>query len=987
MDDVSRWPHLQDLAHEMCLPDIDLADEVHLLIGLDQPDVLAPRDVRRGKPGEPYAILTGLEWTLNGPVAAGQIAFSTNYIRTDATLQQTVERFWKLDDLGQINNGSLSVIDKQVIDLWSQGAVKEAGHYTLPIPFKKRPPPLPRNYVMAKHRLDLLGKRLRRDPNLMQEYVTGIHDALRQGYAEEVTDVQRQDEYVWYLPHHPVQHPRKPGKVRIVFDCSARFQGMSLNDCIKQGPDLTNRLLGVLLKFRQEPIAINANIEGMFNQVKVPVDDRDVLRFLWWEDDDPAKPPKHYRMTTHLFGGVWSPSAAAYTLQCVAEDNQQDFTDYAIQTVKQNFYMDDCLKFVPTEDAAIALAMELCDLLARGGFRLTKWLSNSKKVTKSIRADQRAKSLHELNLDVDDLPCERTLGVLWDVEKDRFTFDVKVSDKPTTKRGILSVTSSVYDPLGFAGPFVLRGKAIFQELCRRKFDWDEKVSADIAQQWHHWLADLPALSKLTIPRCLRPADEVASAELHHFSDASELAYGAVSYIRFGNQCTIVMAQNRLAPIKATSIPRLELMATVVATELDQHIKTHIQITINKTFFWTESIIVLQYLRNEDRRFQTFVANRVAKILNHTEPSQWNYVDSASNPADDVSRGMTADEILSSEWWISEPTFLRQPEDNWPMQPVLANLPEDAEVKRPKDVYSTNSSTDSAASDAIERLLQRYSDWHTLKRAVVMLLRFKSLLRKKATTQLKNSITVDELQKAEVVILGHVQTTLFGSAVTRSNPAAKLKPFVDDVTGLILVGGRLTNAPIPFEAKHPIILPGSHHITRLIVKYYHTRLGHAGQERVLAEIRQRFWILKGHAAVGHILKACLKCRKQKARPQAQQMANLPESRVHAGDPPFTRVGVDYFGPFLVKRARSELKRYGCLFTCLTTRAIHLEVAYTLDTNSFINALQRFIARRGQPSEIRSDNGSNFVGMHRELDKAIMEWNQDKISDHLLQNNTQ
>ncbi len=225
---------------------------------------------------------------------------------------------------------------------------------------------------------------------------------------------------------------------------------------------------------------------------------------------------------------------------------------------------------------------------------------------------------------------------------------------------------------------------------------------------------------------------------------------------------------------------------------------------------------------------------------------------------------------------------------------------------------------------------------------------------------------------------------FGSSQAKPNSLLKLKPFEDE-NNQLRVGGRLTNAPIPFEAKHPVILPNNHHVTQLIISHYHLRLGHAGPERVLAEIRQRFWILKGRAVINQTLKSCLQCHKLRAKPQTQQMADLPDSRVTPGEPPFTRVGIDYFGPFLVKKARSELKRYGCLFTCLTTRAIHLEVALTLDTDSFINALQRFIARRGPPTEIRSDNGTNFVCGLRELRKAISEWNQQKISDYLLQNN--
>ncbi|XP_056307490.1 uncharacterized protein LOC130219206 [Danio aesculapii] len=984
--EVFQWPHLQEIADEISLPDIDLSDEVHLLIGLDQPDILVPRETRCGESGEPYAVLTGLGWTLHGPISNGSTTISANFIQADNSLQQAVERFWKLDDPVHVNNNSMSIVDKQVVELWKKQAVKENGHYTLPIPFKEHPPRLPCNYAMAKHRLDLLGRRLKKDPDLQQKYIDGICDSLRKGYAEEVVDINRDDGWVWYLPHHPVLHPRKPGKIRIVFDCAARYQGASLNDCIHQGPDLTNKLLAVLLKFRQDPIALNADIESMYYQVKVPPQERDVLRFLWWEDNDPDKPPKHFRMTAHLFGGVWSPSAANFAMQKVTEDNCERFSDDALETVRRNFYVDDCLKSLSTVNDAIKLASELRELLSCGGFRLTKWLSNSKEVMKTIPAELWANSLHEVNLDQEDLPYERTLGVLWDVERDCFTFEVKTVDKPATKRGILSTTSSIFDPLGFASPFVLKAKAIFQELCRRKVDWDEEIPADVVTQWRRWLNDLPLLSALTIPRCLRSISTscLSPIQLHHFSDASELAYGAVSYIMMDETCRLVMSKARLAPIKPISIPRLELLAAVVATELDQIIKHHLEIPIGETFFWTDSTIVLQYINNKHCRFQTFVANRVAKILERSEPSQWRHIDSASNPADDVSRGMTVGDILSSKRWVSGPQFLLHEKEHWPIQPDVNKLPEEAEIKRTKDVYAASISSNQVTKNAMDRLLEQYSSWHRLKRATAILLRLKTLLRKKANEHLSDPITVDELQEAELAILSYIQTKSFGTTQTKNNSLAKLKPYQDDNDQLLRVGGRLTNAPIPFEAKHPIILPNNHHVTSLIVNHYHLRLGHAGTERVLSEIRQRFWILKGRVVINQSLKSCLQCRKLRAKPQDQQMADLPDSRVTPSEPPFSRVGIDYFGPFLIKRARSEIKRYGCLFTCLTTRAIHLEIAHSLDTDSFINALQRFIARRGPPTEIRSDNGTNFVGGLRELRNAIRDWNQLKISDYLLQN---
>ena len=178
---------------------------------------------------------------------------------------------------------------------------------------------------------------------------------------------------MWYLPHHPVLHPLKPDKTRVVFDCSAKYRGISLNDKLLQGPDLTNSLVGVLTRFRQEHVAMMADIESMFHQVRVTPEHCDALRFLWWPEGDLNQQPKDYRMQVHLFGATSSPSCANFRLRRTAEDNEEKFSRDVIETVKQNFYVDDCLKSVKTEDTAIILADQLSKLLQKGGFRLTKW--------------------------------------------------------------------------------------------------------------------------------------------------------------------------------------------------------------------------------------------------------------------------------------------------------------------------------------------------------------------------------------------------------------------------------------------------------------------------------------------------------------------------------------------------------------------------------------------------------------------------------------
>ena len=275
---------------------------------------------------------------------------------------------------------AMSRDDQHVIGTWEKSTVKVNGRYSLDIPFKSRPPNLPNNRIMVEHRLKLLGKRLQKNDSLCQKYKDEMHKLIDKQYAEVVTpeELERDDGSVYYLPHHPVINPRKPDKCRIVFDCAAKSAGISLNSQVHQGPDLTNKLLGVLMRFRQGPVAFMADIEAMFLQVNVNPEDRDARRFLWWKHDDPIQELEVLRMRSHLFGGVWSPSCVNYALHRTLEDNNEDFDEETQHMVLHNFYVDDCLKSTNTEAEAINLAHEVKRLLCRCGFNLTKWSSNSR---------------------------------------------------------------------------------------------------------------------------------------------------------------------------------------------------------------------------------------------------------------------------------------------------------------------------------------------------------------------------------------------------------------------------------------------------------------------------------------------------------------------------------------------------------------------------------------------------------------------------------
>ena len=603
---VNRWPYLSGIE----IKSIDA--DIGLLIGSDVPQALQPCEIRQSQNGGPFATRTALGWVLNGPLGRKETKIPTaNFVQANQSLDQQFENYCNLEfnDFKYDAKPTMSPNDHKALGIMEESVTMQNGHYEIALPWKKYPPNLPNNKTQAENRLQLLKKRLNKNPELLGKYREFMNNLLQKDYAskvseEEVGSLGTQ----WYLPHHPVFHPQKPGKIRVVFDCSAKHGNTSLNDQLLQGPDLTNSLVGVLTRFREEPVAFMSDIEAMFHQVRVRPSDRDALRFLWWPNADLETPAEEYQMNVHLFGSASSPSCANFALRKTAVDNASQFDDQTIETVQRNFYVDDCLKSVREEDEATKLAKDLRELLALGGFKLTKWLSNSRKVIESLPESERAAQVKDLNFD--KTPIERALGVRWNVSSDTFGFAIVIKDRPATRRGILSIISSVYDPLGFVAPYILSAKLILQDLCRLKLDWDDKIPDEFLKRWQAWLNNLPQLEDLAVERCFKPATmkEIKSTQLHHFSDASQQGYGAVSYIRVedvsGNvKCSFVMGKSRLAPIKLVTIPRMELSAAVVSTKLDKMSRNELSLPIDQSFFWTDSTCVCVISKTQTSDFK------------------------------------------------------------------------------------------------------------------------------------------------------------------------------------------------------------------------------------------------------------------------------------------------------------------------------------------------------------------------------------------------
>ena len=369
----------------------------------------------------------------------------------------------------------------------------------MPLPFNRHKNKLFDNRSLVVNRVLSLKRKFLKDSAYREEYTAFMTDMVSKGYAEKVERPHlKSSRSVWYIPHFGVYHKTK-GKLRVVFDCAARYEGVSLNDTLLKGPDYINSLIGILCRFRKHPVAFSCDIEKMFYSFHVQAEDRDYLRFLWWEGGDTSQPPSTYRMTGHLFGAISSPACATFGLRHIT----REFPEYGqdvVDFVSHDFYVDDGLKSVYDEKAAISLVGRTLALCRERGVRLHKFSSNSKALLSSLPVSECTEIGNSLDLDLGEGLTEKVLGVLWDLRSDAFRFKVNATKLPQTRREILSATSSVFDPLGWIAPFTLKARVILQ-LCRDKLDWDDDVTPLLLTAWNKWYQDTNLLNDLCIQRC------------------------------------------------------------------------------------------------------------------------------------------------------------------------------------------------------------------------------------------------------------------------------------------------------------------------------------------------------------------------------------------------------------------------------------------------------------------------------------------------------
>ncbi|XP_065099626.1 uncharacterized protein [Paramisgurnus dabryanus] len=980
-----RYRHLAGLP----LQQIDKVQPM-LLIGSDCPHLITPIEpVLLGPPGGPAAVKTRLGWTLQGPtheiqhgVNSHQCFFTS--VLPNSDLLDHVERLWKMDVVPYHNDKVVtrSKLDQDAVRLLQEKTVRVEVdgimRYATPLLRVQNMPSLtmPKDAVLPL--LRSVERKLLRNHDQALTYQTEITKLVDAGYAVklEESEVNSSNES-WYIPHHIVQHN---GKFRVVYNCSFHYEGQSLNQFLLPGPTLGPSLLAVLLRFREHSIAISSDIKGMFHQVRLLPDDKSLLRFLW-RDVKPEQYPDVYQWQVLPFGTTCSPCCATYALQRHVMDHSQP-GEKVRDVIEKSFYVDNCLHSLTSKEEAKDLVDQLCSLLSSGGFELRQWASNCPSVITHLPPESRSNTcdlwLRQGQQDVH----ESTLGLHWQCQSDTLHYKHRGTSYSTvTMRNIYRVLASQYDPLGYIIPFTTRAKIIVQRLWDKRRDWDDpQLPDDLLDMWSAWEKELSALEEITLPRCYFSSqmDQPSCRhEIHVFCDASEQAYGSVAYLQTKNtkgdvEVTFVAARSRVSPRKQQSIPRLELCAALSGAQLSQVLVTELTIPIHSVTLWSDSTTVLTWLLSSSCRYKVFVGTRVAEIQELTASATWRYVRSSDNPADDITRGKPLRDLSARSRWCQGPPFLKLPPDSWPEQPPLPSETQSSELKQSVFCASVNVTTP----------LPKPEQYNTLSE---YLNAYGQELHGAAYTSCAD--TQRDVQRA---VLCQCQAESFptelsllrsGKPVLTTSRLASLSPELDTDSGFIRVGGRLRHCDVlEADIVHPIVLDPQHPVTQLVIRDYDNKLLHPGSERLFADIRRTYWILRGREAVRKHQRQCVECRKWRSRPEVPLMADLPLTRQRYFRPAFYSTGMDCFGPFLIKIGRRNEKRWGIVFKCMTIRAVHIDILTSMDSDSFLMALRRFISQRGKPHELLCDQGTNFKGGERELSESF-DALQSQLKSHL------
>lgn len=734
----AKYKHLKDVN----IPNIPLS-QPGILIGLEHSKLGIMYDVREGSWDEPVASKTRLGWVIHGKEKSSSSA-EYNCCQCDCNnseeslnnLHETVRHFFTTESFGVklLKNNLESDEIERARKIQKETTTKVGEKFETGLLWKKDSSILPNNKNVALKRLVCFEQKLLRNPPLLEAVNKKIISHIENNYIEKLTDseIKKISDHCWYLPIFSITNPNKPNKLRLVFDAAAKCDGISLNDVLMKGPDQLASLFGVLLRFREGTVAISADIAEMFHRIQIIKNDQN-FQLILWRNADQSKVPDVYRMKVMTFGATCSTSSA----QFVKNYNASQYSDTyprAVQSIINRHYVDDLLDSFENKNDAIETAKNISFIHAQAGFNIRNWLSNCPDVMRIMNPTHNSEEdVVDLNISTESV-TEKVLGLYWCISSDEFLFklnfskvDVKIIDKLKipTKREVLKLVMSLFDPLGFVSIISICAKIIMQDIWRSGIDWDEKINEEMVQRWYNWIDGLKNLNTFRISRCM--SIELMKAEhieLHIFSDASEDAFAAVAYLRICNlnsddvDTSLVAAKTKVAPQKGLTINRLELQGCVMATRMKDSLISELSVKIHTVYFWTDSQTALGWIRSVRRKYGPFVSHRIGEILDASNVNQWRWVPSIDNVADDITHEMENPKV--SERWLSGPKFLRQNPNSWPIEKVRVVTTEE-EIKSVQKHHEI-------ANMFNQIQPERFSKWERLLRSTVYVIRYIKILK-------------------------------------------------------------------------------------------------------------------------------------------------------------------------------------------------------------------------------------------------------------------
>jgi hypothetical protein len=697
-----NWPHIQGL---------QLADQTYhtpgpidVLLGADQVAAVFEAGKRSGQRNTPTALETIFGWVLMGRVASE----STTEVRIHhCQVEQILQKFWEVEDMPKVKHYTKEekACEEHFVKTVSR---KPDGRYVVRLPTKDCISKLGESRNTALKRLQQVQRRLEIDPDRKKQYSKFMQEFIDLGHMRAAKPSDNRPGPVYYLPHHcVVKDSSTTTKLRVVFDGSAKStSGLSLNDCLMVGPTVQDDLYVLLIRFRIHLVALKADIVKMYRQFEVAEADQNLQRILWTADDGRVS---EFIILVAVYGTAAAPFLATRCLKKLAEDEEENYP-VASKVLDKQFYVDDLMGGESSTATAIHLQQQLTAIIKAGAMELTKWASNSEEVMATIPASSR-ESLEALTLDSDHHSgVIKALGVCWHPKSDEFSFrGFKLQPhRKLTKRIMLSELARVFDPLGLLSPFTIGAKILFQELWKEKLEWDTDLRPDLREKWNNYIQDLEIISTIRIPRCLITSTP-EFVELHGFCDGSQSAYGAVIYYKSkmpdgSTTVRLITSKSKVAPVKTISVPKLELCGAVMLAKLITTVKEAIEFR-GSMLLWSDSETVLKWLAKDASRWKTFTANRVAQIHELTNTEDWRYVNTLENPADKVTRGISALELQNCKLWWSGPDWLEG--DEYPTKAFSGN---DAAAEEERGVKTLKVVTEHTLS-----LWNRYSSFKILRR--------------------------------------------------------------------------------------------------------------------------------------------------------------------------------------------------------------------------------------------------------------------------------